>query len=110
MDPLPSKHIFPAQQTSELGEPMASLQRETLTIIETCRSVLAVPKRLRPNIDTRTIGTARRILAKLKEGDPTDATLSTINLDDSLLNWWEILYAMEAAEMLLVRRLDRKPP
>jgi hypothetical protein len=63
---------------------------------------------LRPSIDTRTIEVARQILARLKEYDTGgDATFATIRLNESRLNWWEILYAMETGEKFLERRLAR---
>jgi hypothetical protein len=87
---------------------MDSLQEEILGIIEVCRSALAVPKKMRPSIDARTIKVARRILARLKDYDTGGgATFATIRLDEHRLNWWEILYAMEAAERFLERWLAR---
>jgi hypothetical protein len=89
---------------------MASLQQDIVAIIEICRSAISVPKKARPRIEARTIEDARRILVKLKDYDlGDDAALPTIRPNDRRLSWWEILSAMEAAEKLLERRLDRRP-
>jgi hypothetical protein len=85
---------------------MASLEEQILAMIEVCRSALMVPKRWRPRIDAQTREIARGILAQLKEYGPETAAMATINLDDRLLNWWELLYVMEAAERFLAVRLD----
>ena len=86
---------------------MASLQEEILGIIEVCRSALAVPKKSRPAIDAKTIGAARNIYVRLREYGGTDATLATIRLSGSRLNWWDVLSAMEAAKKFLENRLAR---
>ncbi len=85
---------------------MASPQQDILIIIGICRSALAIPKKSRPPINTQTIEVARKILSRLRDYNPDD-TFATIRLNDRL-SWWEILYAMEAAEKFLERRLDRK--
>jgi hypothetical protein len=85
-----------------------SLRQDILTIIESCHSALAVPKRSRPRIDAKSIEVARKILVKLKEYGGIDGTLATIKLNESRLSWWEILSAMEAAKQFLERKLDRR--
>lgn len=89
---------------------MASLQQDILIIIGICRSALAIPKKSRPVIDAPTMEATRKILVRLKEYGGVDGTLTTIKLNDSRLNWWDILSAMETAEQLLERKLDRRPP
>lgn len=87
---------------------MDSLQQEILTIIETCHSAIAVPKKARPRIDTQTIGVARKILARLRDYDLNDDTLPTIKLNEGQLSWWELLAAMHGAQSFLESRRGRK--
>jgi hypothetical protein len=86
---------------------MTSLQEDILAVIEACRSATAIPKKSRPNIDAPTIEAARKILAKLRDYEPSDTGLATMKLDHSL-NWWELLHVMDAAEKLLEERLNRR--
>src|ERR1700733_15374598 len=80
---------------------MSRLQRQTLTVIETCRHMLRIPKKFRPEVGAATSTTVNEILARVHEARPNDKTLSNINIETARYNWWTLLYMMESVNRLL---------
>lgn len=89
---------------------MTSLQREVLTVIETCRATLAIPKRFRPSIDAPTASTARAILDKVKHQKPGDKNLDIISMEAAAGSWWTLLFAMETLNRALLQNRPNHAP
>jgi hypothetical protein len=83
---------------------MTPLQRQTLTMIETCRHMLRIPKRFRPKVDAKTSAAANGILAKVYETPLNDNMLERIDIEADALNWWTLLYIMELINRYLTKR------
>ena len=82
---------------------MSPLQRQTLTLIETCRCMVRIPKRFRPKVDAKTSAAANGILAKVHEAQLNDKMLKSINIEADTLNWWTLLYIMELINYYLTK-------
>ena len=87
---------------------MSPLQRQTLTVIETCRHMLRIPKKFRPEVDAATSATVNEILARIHEAKRNDKTLSSVNIETAKYNWWTLLYVMESINQLLSYETPRK--
>lgn len=80
---------------------MSPLQRQTLTIIETCRQMLRIPNRFRPDIDAATSAAANEILVRIREAKPHDDTLRSLKVEEATFSWWTLLYMMESVNRVL---------
>jgi len=89
---------------------MTSLQLNVLTIIETCRATLAIPKRLRPSVDAPIASTARAILAKAKDQRPHDKNVAIISMEAAAWSWWTLLFAMETLNRALLQNRPKQAP
>jgi hypothetical protein len=89
---------------------MTSLQREVLAVVETCRATLAIPKRLRPSVDSPTVSTARAILDKAKHQRPHDENLAIISMEVAAWSWWTLLFAMETLNRALLQNRPNQAP
>src|SRR5579862_6579216 len=102
---MSSKYLgFSGKHLSLWVSTMCSLQRQTLTVIETCRHMLRIPKRFRPKVDAKTTEAANGILAKVQEAQLNDNILKSINIEADTLNWWTLLYIMELINHYLTKR------
>jgi hypothetical protein len=89
---------------------MTSLQQEVLTIIETCRATLAIPKKFRPSVDAPTASSARAILDKAKHQRPDDKNLDIISREAAAGSWWTLLFAMETLNRALLQNRPNHAP
>jgi len=86
--------------------PSRSLQRGACQIIETCKAALAVPKVLRPDVETATVSSAAEILSKLRAQEPGNRSLATVHIDDAETSWWALLDAMETVNQFFLEQLQ----
>jgi hypothetical protein len=80
---------------------MGPLQRQILAVIETCRDMLRIPKRFRPEVDVATSAATNDILEKINCAKPNEKILRNLNVTSATSNWWTLLYVMESIKQLL---------
>jgi hypothetical protein len=88
---------------------MDSLHRDVLALIETCRLMTGIPKKLRPSVGAATTATAAKILSAARQIRPHDAVLASLSAEQASFSWWSLLYVAEAVNRSLpLTSIDRR--